>query len=52
MYPSTDAIAKPDLTQADLKLVGHYALSMTFSDGHHTGIFSFGFLRRLSPVGG
>lgn len=41
-----------DLTQSDLKLVGHYALSMTFSDGHHTGIFSFGFLRRLAPVRG
>ncbi len=35
-----------DLTQADLRLVGNYALAMTFSDGHHTGIFAYGFLRR------
>ncbi|MCY2960047.1 MAG: DUF971 domain-containing protein [Planctomycetota bacterium] len=40
-----------DLTQSNLRLVGNYALSMTFSDGHHTGIFSFGFLRRLTPEG-
>ncbi|MBL8863881.1 MAG: DUF971 domain-containing protein [Planctomycetes bacterium] len=38
-----------DLTQSDLRLVGNYALSMTFSDGHHTGIFPFGLLRRLGP---
>jgi len=41
-----------DMTQADLKLVGNYALSMTFSDGHHTGIFSFGLLRRLGQQPG
>ena len=38
-----------DLTQANLALVGNYALSMRFSDGHHTGIFSFAYLRRLEP---
>ena len=38
-----------DLSQADLALVGNYALSMRFSDGHHTGIFSFAYLRRLEP---
>jgi DUF971 family protein len=38
-----------ELTQADLALVGNYALSMRFSDGHHTGIFSFAYLRRLEP---
>lgn len=40
-----------DMTQSELRLVGNYAVSMTFSDGHHTGIFSFGFLRRLKPGG-
>ncbi|MBK7642201.1 MAG: DUF971 domain-containing protein [Planctomycetes bacterium] len=38
-----------ELSQADLNLVGNYALSMRFSDGHHTGIFSFAYLRRLEP---
>lgn len=37
------------LTQSDLALVGHYALSMRFSDGHHTGIYSFPFLRANDP---
>jgi DUF971 family protein len=36
-----------DLTQSDLRFVGHYAITMTFSDGHHTGIYSFPFLRRI-----
>jgi DUF971 family protein len=40
-----------DTTHADLALVGNYALTMRFSDGHHTGIFSFAYLRRLVPPG-
>lgn len=38
-----------DLTQSDVALVGHYGLSMRFSDGHHTGIYSFVFLRANDP---
>lgn len=37
------------ITQSDAGLVGHYALSMRFSDGHHTGIFTFRFLREHDP---
>lgn len=37
-----------DLTQAELRLVGNYAVSMRFSDGHHTGIYTYGILRQLS----
>ncbi len=40
------------MTHADLALVGNYALNMRFSDGHHTGIFSFAYLRRLEPPAG
>ncbi|MDZ4775127.1 MAG: DUF971 domain-containing protein [Planctomycetota bacterium] len=40
-----------DLEQRDTKMVGNYALTMTFSDGHHTGIFTFPFLRRHDPSG-
>jgi len=36
------------LTQAGVELVGNYALSVTFSDGHRTGIFTWAALRRLS----
>jgi DUF971 family protein len=30
-----------DLLHANVRLVGNYALTMTFSDGHGTGIFPF-----------
>lgn len=33
-----------DLTQDGLELVGNYAISLTFSDGHHTGIFTWALL--------
>lgn len=38
-----------DLRAPRAELVGHYALSFAFSDGHGTGIFSFEALRRLCP---
>ena len=34
-----------DLTQADLHLVGNYAVGLRFSDGHETGIYTYSFLR-------
>ena len=40
-----------DLTQSDLALVGHYAITLRFSDGHHTGIFTFPYLRAHAPAG-
>lgn len=36
-----------ELQIADLDLVGRYALSFRWSDGHQTGIYSFRFLREL-----
>ena len=38
-----------DTTQQDLALVGNYAVSMYFSDGHHTGIYTWKLLRELAP---
>lgn len=29
--------------------VGHYAIRFDFSDGHSTGIYSFGYLREICP---
>ncbi|MFN0245062.1 MAG: DUF971 domain-containing protein [Planctomycetota bacterium] len=47
-----DPVSVPaDLTQRDLAMVGNYAVSMHFSDGHHTGIYTFKFLRDHDPRG-
>ncbi len=44
-------ISGPDelhpLTLSGMKPVGNYAYSLTFSDGHDTGIYTFDFLREL-----
>ena len=40
----------PDLTQADVRIVGNYALAMRFSDGHDTGIYPFPYLREHDPA--
>ena len=37
------------LTTSEVALVGHYALSIGFSDSHATGIFPFAFLREQDP---
>jgi ATP-binding protein involved in chromosome partitioning len=37
-----------DLELRRVELVGQYALQFEWADGHHTGIFSFDFLRQLS----
>ncbi len=39
-----------DITQADFHLVGSYAVSMRFSDGHNTGIYPFRMLRENDPA--
>ena len=39
-----------DLTHQDVRLVGNYAVAIHFSDGHHTGIYSFRFLRENDPA--
>ncbi len=37
------------LTATNAELVGNYAVRITFSDGHHTGIFSWAYLREIDP---
>lgn len=37
------------LRAVDAQLVGHYAIRVTFSDGHRTGIFSWEYLRSIDP---
>lgn len=38
------------LTITDAQLVGNYALRITFSDGHHTGIYSWQYLYDIRPA--
>ena len=41
------ATISDDLSITNLQLVGRYALTFKWSDGHETGIYSFRFLRGL-----
>ncbi len=40
-----------DLQQSAVAMVGNYGISMRFSDGHHTGIYTFKYLRENDPDG-
>ncbi|HLQ38291.1 MAG TPA: DUF971 domain-containing protein [Planctomycetota bacterium] len=42
------ATVKPDILLLGQELVGRYALSFIWSDGHRTGIFTWPHLRALS----
>jgi len=45
-----DPESVPDsLEQKDVRMVGNYAISVMFADGHDTGIFPFPFLRENDP---
>jgi len=39
----------PDIRPTAVELVGHYAIHITWSDGHATGIYSYELLRELCP---
>src|ERR1700690_4308638 len=40
---------KPRVTAKSAKSVGNYAVQIDYSDGHATGIYSFGYLREICP---
>lgn len=44
------ATVPEDLTQTDVQLVGRYAISVRFSDGHDTGIYPYPMLREHDPA--
>lgn len=43
--------AAEPLTATGAQLVGHYAVRITFSDGHDTGLYSWSYLRQIDPGG-
>ncbi|MDG2424395.1 MAG: DUF971 domain-containing protein [Phycisphaerales bacterium] len=49
VLPSGDGQA---LRAEDLELVGSYAVRITFSDGHHTGLYTWAYLRSLDTSQG
>ncbi|MDP7069932.1 MAG: DUF971 domain-containing protein [Phycisphaerales bacterium] len=38
-----------ELEATDIERVGHYAIRITFSDGHRTGLYSWQWLRSIAP---
>jgi DUF971 family protein len=38
------------LTAVHMELVGNYAVSIHFSDGHHAGIYTWEYLRQIEPA--
>lgn len=49
VLPSKYANASGPLVATAADLVGNYALRITFSDGHDTGIYSWRYLRAIDP---
>lgn len=45
-------VAGGSLELSDIQEVGQYAVSLTWADGHATGIYSFPLLRRLCELEG
>ena len=37
------------LTATNIEIVGNYAIRISFSDGHETGIYSWKYLREIDP---
>jgi DUF971 family protein len=38
------------IVATDAEMVGNYALKITFSDGHSTGLYSWSYLREIDPA--
>lgn len=49
LLPASALRASGPLTARSAELVGNYALRITFSDGHDTGIYSWTYLREIDP---
>jgi DUF971 family protein len=48
VLPGGSAGGEP-LRADSAELVGNYAVRLRFSDGHHTGLYSWDYLRRIDP---
>ena len=50
VLPATSGGGAGPLRAERAELVGNYALRITFSDGHSTGIYSWDYLREIDPA--
>ena len=49
VLPSSGAGTGGRIEALDAELVGNYAIRITFSDGHQSGIYSWQYLRQIDP---
>ena len=49
VLPASYAKVSGPLEAVSADLVGNYAVRITFSDGHHTGLYSWAYLRAIDP---
>lgn len=50
VLPSSLAGAGDRLEALGAELVGNYAIRIRFNDGHHTGLYSWRYLREIDPA--
>ncbi len=50
VLPQRAASDSGTLVAVDAELVGNYAIRITFSDGHSTGLYSWEYLRSIDPT--
>ncbi len=50
VLPASAARSPGALAIASAELVGNYALKITFSDGHSSGIYTWEYLREIDPA--
>ncbi len=52
VLPSHFAEQAGPIIASEAELIGNYAIRITFSDGHSTGIYSWAYLREIDPENG
>jgi DUF971 family protein len=45
---SARELPKEELTVQDARLIGQYAIALSFASGHATGIYTFRYLRQMA----
>jgi DUF971 family protein len=50
VLPSSFARSAGPIVATGAELVGNYAIRISFSDGHHTGLYTWSYLREIDPA--